>query len=43
MFLHLIATVRPTEAWTAFHVAAVVAVAIATVWLVRFIRVRRRR
>lgn len=40
MFLHLLATVRPTESWAPFHVIAVIVVALAVYLLVRAVRVR---
>jgi hypothetical protein len=43
MLLHLIADIRPTEAWTASHLLAVVVTVVAIAVLVHFIRVRPRR
>ena len=43
MFLHLLATVRPTETWAPLHLVAVFVVAVVTVLVVRWIRVRRPR
>lgn len=43
MYLYLLATVRPTESWTPFHVGAVIVVVLAVYLLVRSVRVRGRR